>query len=305
MCVTFVHEYEFCPDQNSPIRVNCPSPRAGCRIPDIQRMMCFKERCNQCVLSVNPPIDRIPPYDRQALLQELASKHDPWRYATNIMQSYKAPVNLYQFILLVIRPLTPACSIFIEALYGLMVRHFRLNPLIPTRKKILLLQIGAHGQRVWIEQYSRKLVWQKFELERRGAIEAGLRLLQYLDIGSIPKDCRECSICGVPYGEQGDGKIEYPVALPCDEKHIFGNTCVRKWLQTNETCPLDRREIIPPEIPMDQLESAICPWWVTELAGGRDPGRYYSEYGGGQFDWERYEAETPPIENEQPDKQEG
>lgn len=49
-------------------------------------------------------------------------------------------------------------------------------------------------------------------------------------------DC--CSICTVDYAAK-----EAVVVLKCDERHLFHEDCVKKWLQINAICPICRAPI--------------------------------------------------------------
>jgi hypothetical protein len=51
-----------------------------------------------------------------------------------------------------------------------------------------------------------------------------------------------CCICYHPYSfDPMDPEAEEPVQLVCG--HVFGATCIEKWVRTNSTCPLCRAEL--------------------------------------------------------------
>jgi hypothetical protein len=52
-----------------------------------------------------------------------------------------------------------------------------------------------------------------------------------------PKEHRgdSCSICTAEYVAK-----EAVIALKCDERHLFHEECVKKWLQINANCPICR-----------------------------------------------------------------
>jgi hypothetical protein len=54
-----------------------------------------------------------------------------------------------------------------------------------------------------------------------------------------PEDAQRCCICFDAYctSTRDDG-AEVPIQLPCG--HVFGGTCITRWMQTKTTCPLCR-----------------------------------------------------------------
>lgn len=65
-----------------------------------------------------------------------------------------------------------------------------------------------------------------------------------VDLGSLPEDERECSVCKDQYGfASDDGQIpaEFPVKLVrCS--HVFGQHCLERWLEGQKSCPYCRRD---------------------------------------------------------------
>lgn len=60
-----------------------------------------------------------------------------------------------------------------------------------------------------------------------------------------------CSICREPFGEE-EGDCRMPVRLCCSGGHVFGEFCIRSWLDPTEpeprrTCPMCREEIVARE----------------------------------------------------------
>ena len=60
---------------------------------------------------------------------------------------------------------------------------------------------------------------------------------------------KQCMICQDEYGSKsnGNGKPERQVRLPCHGKHTVGSTCITKWLEDHNTCPMCRHEFFPAE----------------------------------------------------------
>ena len=58
----------------------------------------------------------------------------------------------------------------------------------------------------------------------------------------LPEDGKDCSICYTPFWEKPEaGESEAPVKLrSCG--HVFGESCLNKWVQTNNSCPSCRKE---------------------------------------------------------------
>ena len=47
-----------------------------------------------------------------------------------------------------------------------------------------------------------------------------------------------CSICLLDYQEN-----DQVIPLPCDEKHVFHEECIKEWLKKNNCCPLCKKPI--------------------------------------------------------------
>ena len=71
-----------------------------------------------------------------------------------------------------------------------------------------------------------------------------------VDIPSLEEEDRTCSICRMDYsaGEDDEGQAEQPLKLPC--QHIFGDQCIKIWLNAGPTaasrrsCPTCREGIV-------------------------------------------------------------
>ena len=83
-----------------------------------------------------------------------------------------------------------------------------------------------------------------------------------------------CIICYNEFGVKNpDGFIERPVRLPkC--KHIFGDHCLKQWLQDSDSCPYCRDKL-PSEPKRNQqqddvrrfiAQSRIDPWYAAEVS---------------------------------------
>lgn len=72
-------------------------------------------------------------------------------------------------------------------------------------------------------------------------------LLRIVLVAELPENSGNCAICGGPLSDCALNpnvwdKTEFPVYLPCDTRHIFGGSCILKWLWNNSTCPVCRCE---------------------------------------------------------------
>ncbi|KFA73142.1 hypothetical protein S40288_07503 [Stachybotrys chartarum IBT 40288] len=84
---------------------------------------------------------------------------------------------------------------------------------------------------------------------RRGASKRTLQSLQKVDVQELPENERTadketaCVICYNDFGVRTpEGIVETPVRLPkC--KHVFGDSCVKKWLEDAYCCPYCRDEL--------------------------------------------------------------
>jgi len=259
-----------------------------------------QELCAECTMSNSTPIKNLPPFERK-YLEFMSSNPDPWQNARDIMISNRPIARLLRFVDRDPNFISPTGLSFVNRIYMLMYLRFLQNPSLEKRKRILIIQIRKYFERIAMELTAQDIVRKRLETLRSNTINAKL---QYVDLGRTPNGCQECGICGVPYGVHDGGKIEYPVTLLCDEKHVFGNICIHQWLVTNSTCPLDRKQIAPPQVRRaPNFPILDCPWWVIELAGGRHPCNYHS-FRENNFDWVRFAAEAPPARVEQPTRQE-
>ncbi|KAH7030971.1 uncharacterized protein B0I36DRAFT_362759 [Microdochium trichocladiopsis] len=78
---------------------------------------------------------------------------------------------------------------------------------------------------------------------RRVASGKALAALERVNIPDLPDNERTCVICYNDYGVQTpEGISEVPLRLPkC--KHIFGDHCIKKWFEENDTCPYCRDKV--------------------------------------------------------------
>ncbi|KAI9845804.1 MAG: hypothetical protein M1837_004484 [Sclerophora amabilis] len=76
--------------------------------------------------------------------------------------------------------------------------------------------------------------------------------LKQVDLTSLEADDRSCSICMEPFGvpEPIKRKIEHPIRLPCN--HVFGQNCIKTWLEAHCTCPVCREDVDSESIPRSQ-----------------------------------------------------
>ncbi|KAH7171146.1 hypothetical protein EDB81DRAFT_191812 [Dactylonectria macrodidyma] len=70
-----------------------------------------------------------------------------------------------------------------------------------------------------------------------------IRSLQSVDIDDLPETEKTCVICYNDYGvETPEGINEAPLRLP-NCKHIFGDHCIKKWLEDSDSCPYCRDKL--------------------------------------------------------------
>ena len=65
---------------------------------------------------------------------------------------------------------------------------------------------------------------------------------------SVATKGERCDICLEEYGtlSRQKGTIEVAIRLPCN--HLIGSACITIWLETNNTCPICRREFFPAQL---------------------------------------------------------
>ncbi|KAG5926727.1 hypothetical protein E4U42_003005 [Claviceps africana] len=78
------------------------------------------------------------------------------------------------------------------------------------------------------------------------ASAAAIQSLERLETCSLAENEKTCVICYNDYGVASpEGVIEAAVRLPLC-KHIFGDHCIKKWLEDSDSCPYCRRKLPPP-----------------------------------------------------------
>jgi hypothetical protein len=82
---------------------------------------------------------------------------------------------------------------------------------------------------------------------KRVPSKEAIKALEKVDIKTLEGDDLTCSICYNELGvENPEGLVETPIRLPkC--KHLFGNLCIKKWFEDNDTCPYCRDKL-PSEV---------------------------------------------------------
>ncbi|EHL00858.1 putative E3 ubiquitin-protein ligase hrd-1 [Glarea lozoyensis 74030] len=93
----------------------------------------------------------------------------------------------------------------------------------------------------------------------RGAIALGKRVpskaaiasLQVVKVEDLKEADKTCIICYNEFGAANpEGLVEQPLRLPkC--KHVFGDTCIKKWFEDSDTCPYCRDKL-PAELSMSR-----------------------------------------------------
>ncbi|KAK1987906.1 hypothetical protein LZ30DRAFT_745411 [Colletotrichum cereale] len=75
------------------------------------------------------------------------------------------------------------------------------------------------------------------------ASSSAIQSLQSVPISDLPESERTCVICYNEYGvETPEGVKEAPLRLPkC--KHVFGDHCIKKWLEDSDSCPYCRDKV--------------------------------------------------------------
>ncbi|KAF4581143.1 RING-finger domain containing protein [Ophiocordyceps camponoti-floridani] len=87
------------------------------------------------------------------------------------------------------------------------------------------------------------------------ASNVALQSLQVVDVKSLSANERMCVICYNDYGVQSiEGVVEAPLRLP-NCKHVFGNQCIKKWLEDSDSCPYCRDKL-PSEPKVGQTTAA-------------------------------------------------
>jgi len=99
-------------------------------------------------------------------------------------------------------------------------------------------------------------------------------ILTPVSMADLGEHNAECIICYMPMGEaniveKGAQVVEFPVQLPCNEKHIFGRICLENWFMTKTlncpTCRADLRKLVAEAVQAAAVPQS--PWWVTMLRG--------------------------------------
>ncbi|TQN74813.1 E3 ubiquitin-protein ligase RDUF2, partial [Colletotrichum shisoi] len=101
-----------------------------------------------------------------------------------------------------------------------------------------LLDGDHHMDPVRAAQFLRGSVTTKYV-----ASPSAILSLQSVPISDLPESERTCVICYNEFGvETPEGVKEAPLRLPkC--KHVFGDHCIKKWLEESDSCPYCRDKV--------------------------------------------------------------
>ncbi|KAF4510775.1 hypothetical protein G6O67_002641 [Ophiocordyceps sinensis] len=105
------------------------------------------------------------------------------------------------------------------------------------------------------------------------ASRVALQSLQSVDVNDLPDNEKMCVICYNDFGDRStEGINEAPLRLPkC--KHVFGDHCIRKWLENSDSCPYCRDKL--PSVPKPITGQAFM---AMARAQGFEPTRFFSEH---------------------------
>ncbi|TLS28900.1 hypothetical protein PpBr36_00361 [Pyricularia pennisetigena] len=111
---------------------------------------------------------------------------------------------------------------------------------------------------------------------KRIASRSAISSMESVDIASLPELERTCVICyndfGVPSPE---GISEAPLRLPkC--KHVFGDHCIKKWLQDSDTCPYCRDKL--PSESVVSVNNRSLNAYLGMNGGSPDPSWFQSDH---------------------------
>ncbi|OBT60468.1 hypothetical protein VE03_10170 [Pseudogymnoascus sp. 23342-1-I1] len=105
----------------------------------------------------------------------------------------------------------------------------------------------ARRQRLLIDTSGNHTPPQQPKYSLYSPMTAKPELLHIVPIAKLPKNSGDCAICRGPLSDcafdpDAWETSEFPVYLPCDHRHVFGVSCVLRWLKNNSTCPICRCE---------------------------------------------------------------
>lgn len=87
-----------------------------------------------------------------------------------------------------------------------------------------------------IQHHLHLQMQKRFQMDSLPTREQFLQRLLKVSIRDLPLNELSCQFCGRDYlGTAHDDGLEHPAGLSCG--HAFGVTCIRSWLQYNNTCP--------------------------------------------------------------------
>ncbi|KAK2590084.1 hypothetical protein QQS21_012237 [Conoideocrella luteorostrata] len=103
----------------------------------------------------------------------------------------------------------------------------------PIRRASLTDDMIARQMQMFRGAVSSKLV----------ASKAAIQSLQSIDVSALPENEKTCVICYNDYGVASpEGVNEAPLRIPSC-KHIFGDHCIKKWLEDSDSCPYCRSKL--------------------------------------------------------------
>jgi hypothetical protein len=127
----------------------------------------------------------------------------------------------------------------------------------PTRdEKEIILMLRLHRS---LLNYNISVDESSYPMENNNVDE----FLKSIDLSSLNKNNRACSICMKPFGSTDPP--EDPCKVLCAPGHIFGSNCIRKWIATKRTCPMCREELVPQDVEPVGYMPVGTPWWLKVM----------------------------------------
>ncbi|OBT78259.1 hypothetical protein VF21_02973 [Pseudogymnoascus sp. 05NY08] len=116
--------------------------------------------------------------------------------------------------------------------------HDALGEQTTTRARRQTLSVNTSDHYGYLQQPTYSLY---------SPITARPELLRVVLVAELPENSADCAICGGPLSDCAFNpgawdNSEFPVYLPCDHRHIFGASCILRWMNDNSTCPVCRCE---------------------------------------------------------------
>lgn len=305
MCLDFIVEFEVCGHSTEPVTFKCTSPTNDCQhnvtVQAVGHRHFCPLFCPTCLLLPDPRTTN--GYRSLNLHRETQANTVCFRVAKLeaeyiLQRAKKLSDSIFPDPLAFVKSSFPVGTAFVDdevpnipylgmdvtkkieetsaTLYASFWWLLEMENIRPSFElRLLLIQLQTYIYYSHFNLFARKHYRPEFPLRER---MIHLRsILTRVPLESMIGEERKCVICSAELGvPDADGNIEGPVKTCCRHgQHLFGEACLRHWLETKETCPTCRYRLLPIRLTEDEFnlkEEATAvnneiPGWLITILG--------------------------------------